>query len=513
MTYKNLVPGQWQIGDIVMGYGTNIKMESVDVKPYDIDDQDYQVSLADEKRFGLDSFKPTTIEFTMQVLHNRLLPEFENDIPNFWHNMPNINMLAREWRGDSIRRNWGQMTPMYVCSKLDGIPKIIFGRTGQFGATHDDEYNKGEVIKALGEFRRADTLAYALEESGFELALNQDPVYLTRDGGDGPDSWLRVLMYGPIDKPVVTIGDQQIEFDITLPEGKVIEVSSYPWQRRAVDSDRTNLSASLIGKTVYLDQLKIPYKVPTPIKWTTRSINTWVPTLGNQSWMEDIENHNLFAIPDTFITLAGRAAVRYDFFNFGSAVFPWITPRQYLAAGIFDSKTAVLYNAKKYATEYQYAEAKIVEAHYGKSAICIMSNETMTNYACAVVENTFAGRFLHIATGNSPTSITVRQSWAKPNLLGWRETDRVGIGFDPDTKTYTGYVNKTPVVTWQDNTDIVSTGTDNRSQGFLFDIDGNLLTDGIGFADIIAYDTKTELLDNNAGGRIAVLWRDTYTTI
>lgn len=504
--YKNLQPGQWQIGNTVMGHGTNIKVESADIKPYDVDAQDYQVARSDEMRFGFDHFKPTTIELTLQVLHNRLLPSWEGTIPNFWHNMPTINDLAREWRGDDVRNTWGQMKPLYVCSKLDEIPKVIYGRTGQFGYTFDDGYNNGEVVKAIAEFRRADTLAYGVEENSLELNIGAAPVYLTRTGGDGPDAWLRVLLYGPITNPIVTIGEQQLEMAISVPTGVVVEVSSYPWQRRAVDSDRVNVAAGIVGKTQYLDQLKIPYKVPIPVKWTSDEYNTWVPALGNQSWQEDIDDHGLFQIPSTFTTLEGQAAVRFDLFNFGSAAFPWITPRTYLGAAIFANRTAILYNAMQYNTANQYAKVRVVEPKIGKSGIVIMSNNTMTNFACLIVESGFGGNFLRIATGTSPSNLTVRASWQNPYF--WAETDDISFEFNNTTKTYTGSINGVSKVTWADSGGIVSTA--NRRQGFLFDIDGNLLTSGIGFGNIVAYD-KTQVQATT--GRVVLLWRDTYSVV
>lgn len=506
--YRNLLPGQWQIGSIVMGHGTNIKIETVDVKPYDIEHQDYQVSRTNEKRFGFDYLKPTTIELTMQVLNNRMLPGYENKFTNFWHNMPTVNDLAREWRADNVRSAWGEMVPLYVCSKMSQIPKIIFGRPGQFGYTFDDGFNKGEIVKAIGEFRRSDTLAYSAAENVTELIQGQAPEFLVRNLGDGPSAWFRLLLYGPITHPIITVGEHQIEMDVTIPTGTMVEISSYPWQRRAVGSDRINLTSSMIGTTKYLDQLSLPYKVPIPIKWTSEEYNTWVPALGNQSWEEDIDDHKLFQIPTTFTTLAGKAAVRFDLFNFGSNSFPWITPRTYISAAMFSNKTAILYNAKQYNTDTQYAQARIVEPQAGKSAIVIMSNTGMTNYAGLMVETTITGRYLRIVSGTSPTNVTTRASWQ--NTGWWSETDDVAIDFNPATKTYTGYLNGVAKLTWVDSGSIVSTGTNNRSQGFLFDIDGNLLTTGVGFANILAYDKSVVPTPT---GKVLLLWRDTYSVI
>lgn len=506
--FRNIVAGQWQIGDIVLGRGTNIKVEAVDVKPYDVDAQDYQVSRTDEKRFGFDYFKPTTIELTMHVLKNKLLPTYISTIPNFWSGYPTVNDLAREWRSDLVRSRWGQMRPLYYCGRQDNIQKIIFGRTGQFGYTFDDRWGDGEVTKVIAEFRRADTLAYSVAENSTELIQGQTPAYVTRTSGDGPDTWFRLLLVGPITNPVITVGEQEIALNVSIPTGDIVEVSSYPWQRRAVQSGRINLAANLVGKTKYLDQLKLPYQIPVPVKWTSDQYNTWVPALGNQSWEEDIDDHKMFKMPTTFTTLVGKPAIRFDFFNFGSTTIPWLTPRTYVAAGPLSSKVAVLYNAKKYNTADQFASAKIVEPTAGKSAIVIMSNTTMTSYAALIVETSGVNRFLRIATGSSPTTVANRASWSNPST--WQETDTIAIDFNSATKTYTGYLNGVAKLTWVDSTVIVPTSTNNRSQGFLFDIDGTLLTTGHGFTGIIAYDKTTV---PSPTGKVYLLWRDSYAVI
>ena len=104
--YRNLLPGQYQVGDIIMGRGTNIIIEDFDVNPSDINAQDYQIPRTDEIRFGQDDLKPTTIEIKGQVLYNWLLEDYEGTIPNFWHGKPIAADLEMLWRADSFRRNW-----------------------------------------------------------------------------------------------------------------------------------------------------------------------------------------------------------------------------------------------------------------------------------------------------------------------------------------------------------------------------------------------------------------------
>lgn len=277
--YKNLVPGQWQIGDIVMGYGTNIIVESIENNPYDVNAQDYQVSRADETRFGADTFKPTSMSLTMDVLHNRLLPGFEGSIPNFWHSNPTIHDLQREWRFDEGRSIWNQMKPLYHCSKLDLIPKIIYGRPGQFKYKLDDEFNQGEVMNVLAEFRFGDTYSYSVDESGVLLTQAAPEISIIGTQGNAP-SWMRILIAGPVVHPVITLTNlyQQsepvvIDFDYTLGADDIVEISGYPWSRRVVNNANPPLSlpASLIGDTPYLDRLRFDFNSAVDIHLTATS--------------------------------------------------------------------------------------------------------------------------------------------------------------------------------------------------------------------------------------------------
>lgn len=265
--YKNLVPGQWQIGDIVMGYGTNIRVVSVDVKAYDVNAQDYQVARSDENRFGMDSFKPTTIELTLSVLQNRLLAGNEDLIPNFWHSMPSIHDLSREWRGDGVRQIWGQMKPLYMCSKLDQTEKIIYGRPGQFTYVADDEFNGGEVMNCVAEFRRADTFAYSIYQNAVSIKTDDLTKTITAPNSQGPN-WLKIFIAGPVDHPILTFTnmfmsptDVVMDLDYNIAADEIVEINAEPWSRRVVNNGDPpiNLASNLIGSTPYLDKLKFNF--------------------------------------------------------------------------------------------------------------------------------------------------------------------------------------------------------------------------------------------------------------
>lgn len=265
MSPSNLVPGQYQIGNLIFGRGTNISVDSFDIKPYDINQQDHQISRNDEMRFGIDQLKPTTIEITMHVLNNKLIHPYESLIPNFWANMPKVSDVHEEWRADNVRQIWGEMKPLYFCGK-DGITRVIYGRPGQFTYAKDSE--RTEAVQILAQFRCGDTLAYTSQEGA--VLVYGGTSYLTRLTGNC-DSWLRIIIAGPTSNPVVNIGNQQISLGgVTVASNATLEISSYPWQRRVVGSNGVNYAANLNGTTKYLDKLKIPVGVSTAVNWSAQ---------------------------------------------------------------------------------------------------------------------------------------------------------------------------------------------------------------------------------------------------
>lgn len=293
--YRNLVTGQWQFGNIVAGRGTNIRIDSIDVKPYDINAQDYQVPRADEARFGNDQFKPTTIEFVFNVLHNRLLPSFRGMIPNFWHSMPTVADLAREWRFDEGRNVWGQMKPLYMRSKFDGVHKVIFGRPGQFSVTQDDMYAGGESVTVTAEFRRGDTFAYSLAQRSVTVSPGGTQVRINGTSGQGP-SWLKILLRGPINKPVLTFrnllnqaSNTVIELDYNVPAGRTVEINGEPWSRRVITDHNPplNLAANLAGSTPYLDRLRFNFDSAVTVQLT--GSGTTSSTRATVSWRDSYQ--------------------------------------------------------------------------------------------------------------------------------------------------------------------------------------------------------------------------------
>lgn len=498
----NLVKGQYQIEDLILGRGTQYRVTGFEIMPYNIQAGDYQIPRQDTVNFGLDQHMAQPINITIEVMQNRwLLPA-----PVGAHiESGNLGKLQAIWRGDATRQQWGEMQKLYYCGN-DGMIKEIYGRTGKFAYPKGHELT--DAYEVVAEFRRADAFCYQSTETYQELLKGSSPTFVTV-GGDAP-TWGRILLTGPMTNPVITIGENKFALDLELDEGEALEISSYPWRRRAVDSNGVNIRSYMSGID-YLDKMRLFNGVPVPVRWTSDEINTWIPELGARNWKVDIDDLNFINLPNTFTTIAGRPVVRFDLFNFGNPQFPWIDPSKYLASGLFGTTAACLYAKETYNTANQYCQAKVVEPFWGRSGIVIMSDEDMTSGVMVEVVSGVGNNWLRIRNITGPTSYSsVRAEWKNNALLGWKETDIVSIEYDPDTKTYSAGLNGEIKCSWPDTGDIVPTGDDNRSQGFIFDMDGSLLTQGTGFKDILAYDKG---VIETPVGKAFFLWKNAYQVI
>lgn len=92
--------------------------------------------------------------------------------------------------------------------------------------------------------------------------------------GDAP-SWMRFLLIGPMIHPIIQLGDITIELDFELEIGDIVEISSYPWQRRVI---HVNSGVSLNGKliTPYLDKLKFDIDSVIDLSWDATDTNTTI---------------------------------------------------------------------------------------------------------------------------------------------------------------------------------------------------------------------------------------------
>ena len=268
-----LSPYQYQLGSVVFGRNTQIPISKVEPQPYQVNNQDFQVERTDENRFGIDTLAPGSLVFTMAVLENFVLEsmaDFSTVMPVFDDLFAArgslLPQLAKEWKGNDVRPFWGATKPLLCCDGF-GVIRRIYGRPGKF--VYAPRYNDNTLwIDVQAEFRRADT--YAHNDTEFyigPIAPDAPAEPAARDDGDA-DSWVRVLIYGPATHPIITYGGNTIELNVTVNAGVILEVSSYPWQRRVVDTEGFNWRAQVIGATKYLDQIKFLAGDEIPISWT-----------------------------------------------------------------------------------------------------------------------------------------------------------------------------------------------------------------------------------------------------
>lgn len=510
---SNLQPGQYRLDNdgIIFGAGTQFEVNTFDPQPYNINAQDAQVNRSDETLMGFDTHaaQPIQLEGIIRDFHAlpRMVPFTGVTLdPSFdLIGQNSVEEFQHAWNAQDARRSFNQLVGLQCCGR-DGKTRIAYGRPRKIHVSKKTRRSPAFTWQA--EFARSDTLYYDYDVQARVLVGGNTPTIIHRTNGRAP-SWFRILLIGPITHPIVTIGEQQVELDVEIDDGDIVEVSSYPWKRRIINNYGMNLGAKLVGDTQYLDQLTIPANVDVPVRWTAEELNTWVPTLEAQRWVEQIEDVGWFKIPSTFTTIHGRAAVRTDFFN----PILWTGRiRKYISAAMFADRTAIIYNAKRFGTNNQYCEATVVEPFAGKSGIAIMSNATMTNFAILVASSGFGANWLRIYSGTNYNALTAQSAqWSKPG--GWSETDKIGIGYDPATNKFEAYVNGTKIgagCEWQDTGNVVNKSSTNRSQGFIFDIDGNLFTTGMGFADILAYDRTVTLA---SVGEVIIEWRDAYHSL
>ena len=254
----NLSDQQFKIGNLIFGKYTTIRVEVFDVKPYEINKQDYQVSRDDFTRFGADQYKPTTIDLTVHVLYNKLVHPYESLIPNFWAGMPTINDLALEWQFDdgdgNNRKTWGALKPLFYCDMYGNV-KIIFGRPGQFTYAVPSKYS--EWVQCVMEYRRADTYAYG----AYRTSLTQRGLIRGTSGEAASPTTIKIE--GPSSNPAISVGSATIGLDYKVAAGETVRICSYPWDRTITSSTGENIAGSIVPGSSSLSRLQIHHTQDT----------------------------------------------------------------------------------------------------------------------------------------------------------------------------------------------------------------------------------------------------------
>jgi hypothetical protein len=262
---RNLRPYQWQIGDLIFGEHTKYPVLGVTIATYNVNNQDYQIPLSNETRMGQDTLQAGPLTFAMGVFDNAPVSFGYDALPNdlVLKSSKQLTALQREWKADDVRKRWGVLKPLVYCDGY-GVVRRIYGRPRKF--TYTRKRPGSHFHKVTAEYARIDTLTYTDTEYRALLTNGANPVGYTRDAGDAP-AWYRVLLTGPQTNPLVIIGADQIQLQTVIAAGVSVEVNSYPWSRRIVDTNGINRRTTLIGNSKYLDQLTIPAETSVPMSW------------------------------------------------------------------------------------------------------------------------------------------------------------------------------------------------------------------------------------------------------
>lgn len=263
---NNLRRYQWQINDIVFGAHTQYTILGTNIASYNVNAQDSQIPLADQVTMGQDSRQAQSVNFTIGVHDNAPTPHFTNSLP--WDLTLKSSLLLEDlqdaWFADDVKQQWGQYKPLIFCDGY-GITKMIFGRPRKFQYSTKTKTSRWRKVTA--EFARMDTLCYAEIETRTDFLVNgADPVDYTT--ASRANTWFRVYLNGPMSNPHIIVGDNDIQLGMDIADEVQVEVSSYPWARRIIDSNGINWRTKLIGNTKYLDQLLLPKNTPIPMSWS-----------------------------------------------------------------------------------------------------------------------------------------------------------------------------------------------------------------------------------------------------
>jgi len=268
----NLRPYQFQIGDVVFGKHTNYQIEKIEIQSYQVNNQDSQVIRSNEIRMGIDTEQAGPITFQISVLLNK--PN-QNVIDMGGGHLPSdlelkhdrlLTALQKEWKAEEVRQLWGELKPLLYCDKSGQIRRI-YGRPRKFQYTPLNPNSQWRTVQC--EFARIDSKTHMHDEWAVLVPVGGTIVTPYRDETMGDaDAWVRFVITGPATQPVIQFAEQTIHMDMTLPAGKVLEINTYPWTRRIIDSDGISWRAKAIGPTPYLDKIKFQANSIKPVSWT-----------------------------------------------------------------------------------------------------------------------------------------------------------------------------------------------------------------------------------------------------
>jgi hypothetical protein len=271
----NLVPGQYQIGDLPFGRHTAYAVKSCEPQSYNVVAQDFAAARSDTIEMGQDTLQGSPVIFEINVADYALIPAMQTYggegiaavIPD---GAVTLRRLAKEWRADEVRSNWNELKPLRVCER-NGDVLTWFGRPRKFQATKRTRKSSHFVVNA--EYMRTDTLQYG-PEFAETLSVATSAGLIIRTQGDC-DSPVRILFYGPILNPTLHLGDIDIEMDYDVDAGQIMEVTSYSWLGRRCVATTPGGLVSVASRYIgpYLDKVDVPPYYITPISFSAGGTN------------------------------------------------------------------------------------------------------------------------------------------------------------------------------------------------------------------------------------------------
>lgn len=252
--------GQFQFNGVKFGRNTMLPVSGFDTSAYGVTGTDYQIAQADEMRFGRDALQPGTLTLTINALDNRPLPNMVAlSGPRTIQTVSatdTMEKLATAWKSDITRNIYGAVDVLYYNRK--GSVVQIYGRARKFATNAPSRLSQYRV--ATAEFQRVDTKCYSDIEYNVTVLPGSEGVTtqnIVRSDGYAT-TWLQMFIYGPVTHPKIKIGSLPlIDINYTLPAGHMVEINSYPWQRRVVNDSGDNLRPLLINDSPYLDQIQV----------------------------------------------------------------------------------------------------------------------------------------------------------------------------------------------------------------------------------------------------------------
>jgi hypothetical protein len=198
---------------------------------------------------------------------------------------PNLADLQREWRAEETL-----MQPGVLSSRLLFCGTVTESFANSLVAQANSRTKNIKQVDSL-------YLSSARQSSGDQTPSHTQiteylrglrimilPQTITRVNGNAIVMASIYHRWSSLAHPIINFGDRQIELDTThpdlatvypsgiIPAGVGVEISSYPWERRVVDSNGISLASYIVTDRPYLDTIRFPYNSPTVISWTGTSL-------------------------------------------------------------------------------------------------------------------------------------------------------------------------------------------------------------------------------------------------